>query len=175
MERELLLLGALRQQAMHGYQLHEFIERALASCTDLKKSTAYMLLDKMAAAGWVTQKETRAGNRPPRRVYRLTPAGEAKFQELLRANLASHTNVRFGGDIGLAFLDALKPAEALELLAQRRAALEASFNAANAAPAHEGSLQFVIEHQRRYLALELEWLDEVRTRLSQKPSRAKIR
>lgn len=175
MERELLLLGALRQQAMHGYQLHEFIERALASCTDLKKPTAYMLLDKMAAAGWVMQKETRSGKRPPRRVYRLTPAGEAKFQELLRANLARHAAARFGGDIGLAFLDAIKPAEALDLLARRRAALAGALQAANAAPPHEGSLQFIVEHQQRHLAVELDWLDEVMARLAKKPKRASAR
>ena len=49
MERELLLLGVLRQGEMHGYQLHDFIERSLAFCTDLKKPTAYFLLDKMGS------------------------------------------------------------------------------------------------------------------------------
>ena len=31
MDRELLLLGLLRRSDMHGYQLHEFIERDLAT------------------------------------------------------------------------------------------------------------------------------------------------
>ncbi len=161
MDRELLLLGLLRQQAMHGYQLMEFIDRALSFCTDLKKPTAYFLLEKMAAAGWVAQTKSQAGHRPPRRVYRLTAEGEAQFQRLLRANLAAYTPVTFPGDIGLAFLETLAPAEAAPLLAARRAALVAALAEVQAAPPHAGSPQLLIEHRRRHLAAELEWLDEV--------------
>ncbi len=168
MDRELLLLGLLRQQEMHGYRLHEFINRGMAFCTDLKKPTAYFLLDKMAEAGWITQEETQTGNRPTRRVYRLTKKGEAEFQRLLRENLNSHAPARFTGDIGLAFLDALEPNEALELLVQRRAALADALASAEAVPEHEGTLQLVVEHQARHLATELEWLDEVVARLKLK-------
>ena len=87
MERELLLLGFLRREQAHGYRLNEFIEREMAACTDIKKPTAYFLLDKMAQQGWITMRETREGNRPPRRVYRLTAKGEAQYQKLLRENL----------------------------------------------------------------------------------------
>ena len=48
MERQLLLLGLLRREDMHGYRLNEFIERDMAFCTDVKKPTAYYLLDKLA-------------------------------------------------------------------------------------------------------------------------------
>src|SRR5689334_23474740 len=120
MERELLLLGLLRRSHMYGYQLHEFIERDLATCSDLKKSTAYFLLDKMTRQGWITQHEEREGNRPPRRVYQVTPAGEAQFQKLLHENLSSYTPARFGGDIGLMFADTLPAAEAQRLLRRRR-------------------------------------------------------
>ena len=89
MERELLLLGFLRREQAHGYRLNEFIEREMTACTDIKKPTAYFLLDKMAKQGWITMRETREGNRPPRRVYRLTAKGEAQYQKLLRENLGS--------------------------------------------------------------------------------------
>lgn len=168
MDRELLLLGLLRQQEMHGYQLVEFIETALTFCTDLKKPTAYFLLDKMAAAGWIATTETRAGHRPPRRVYHLTPQGETEFQRLLRENLATYPPARFLGDIGIAFLDELPPAEATHLLTARRAVLAAVLTTAQAAPPHQGSLQLVIEHQQRHLAAEVAWLDEVLQRLAVK-------
>ena len=48
MDDKLLLLGILRRQEMHGYQLFEFIDRDLAACTNLKKPTAYYLLNRMA-------------------------------------------------------------------------------------------------------------------------------
>jgi DNA-binding PadR family transcriptional regulator len=165
MERELLLLGLLRRQEMHGYQLMEFVDRTLARCTDLKRPTAYFLLDKMAEAGWVARTESQAGNRPPRHVYRLTAQGEAEFQRLLRASLAGYTPARFADDIGLAFLDTLPSAEALRLLEQRRAALTAALDTARAVPPHPGSMQFIIDHQVRHLEAELEWLDELRARL----------
>jgi len=63
MNRELLLLGLLRQSEMHGYKIIEFIERDLAICTDLKKPTAYFLLDKMAQNGWISWMEEREGKR----------------------------------------------------------------------------------------------------------------
>lgn len=160
-ERELLLLGLLRQGAMHGYQLHDFIERNLAFCTDLKKPTAYVLLDKMQANGWVAVREAREGNRPQKRVYSLTPAGEEAFQRLLRENLGAFIAAKTGSDIGLAFIDALPRAEALRLLNQRRAALSAQLAEFEAVPQHQGSYQLLIDHQLHYLRGELQWLDKV--------------
>jgi DNA-binding PadR family transcriptional regulator len=167
MERELLLLGLLRRADMHGYQLHEFIERDLATCTPLKRSTAYFLLDKMTRLGWVAQREEREGHRPPRHVYQVTPAGEAQFQCLLRENLASHTITRFPGDAGLMFADALPPVEALALLGQRRTALEADLASVRGAPPHAGAPQLIIEHRIAHLEAELRWLEKVLDRLAQ--------
>jgi DNA-binding PadR family transcriptional regulator len=170
MEKKLLILGLLRQHQMHGYQLYDFIENGLASCTDLKKPTAYYLLNKMAEDGWVTEESMREGNRPPRRVYRLTERGEAEFQRLLRASLSAKTPAFFPDDIGLAFLDILKPEEAQTLLLMRRTALLKEIETARSAPAHQGSLQLVIDHQLHHLASELDWLDQVLARL-QTPTR----
>lgn len=165
MDRELLLLGLLRREEMHGYQLYEFIEHDLASCTDMKKSTAYYLLNKMAERGWITEETEQEGNRPPRRVYSLTPDGESAFQSLLRENLAETHPVYFSGDAGLAFLDALEPEESTALLEQRRHALERTLERLGETPAHGGSLHLVIEHQVHHLKSEIAWLDEVTARL----------
>ncbi len=167
MNRELLLLSLLRRQEMHGYQINEFLNRDLAACTDLKKPTAYFLLNKMAAQGWVAQEETREGNRPPRRVYRLTPEGETAFQDLLRENLASHAPIYFDDDIGLMALDALPADEARALLQQRRAGLAAALTEAQAAPPHGGSLQWIIQHRIHHLSSELAWVDELLGKLGQ--------
>lgn len=171
MHRELLLLGLLRRGDMHGYRLTEFIHRDMAFCTDLKKPTAYHLLQKMEQEGWIVTSEAREGNRPPRRVYQVTPAGEAAFQRLLRENLAAHDPTRFAGDIGLAFVDDLPPAEACALLAQRRAALAgelAAMQTAHGSGAHGSArgLALIIEHHERHLNAELLWLDEVIERLT---------
>jgi DNA-binding PadR family transcriptional regulator len=165
-ERELLLLGLLRGHEMHGYQLMEFIDTQMASCVDLKKPTAYFLLDKMTAAGWIRFEQSQEGNRPPRRVYGITTDGEAAFQRLLRENLAAYEPARFISDIGLAFVDALPAEEALVLLQHRQQIVEAQLTSAQAVPEHKGGAQLIIEHQRHHLVSELDWLKIVIKRVS---------
>lgn len=168
MEKKLLLLGLLRRQEMHGYQLNEFIDNNLSLCTDLKKPTAYYLLDKMAADGWISAASEQEGNRPPRRVYRLTETGETAFQQLLRENLAQYSPVNFSGDIGMAFLDWLSPAEALPLLEAQKTQVAARLETVRAIPPHGGSLQLIFSHQTRHLQAELDWLNEVIQQLAPK-------
>jgi len=172
MSRELLLLGLLRQGATHGYQLHDFIERNLAFCTNLKKATAYALLDKMQAKGWVSAQEVREGMRPPKRIYSLTPAGEAAFQQLLRRSLSAADD---DGSIGLAFLDALPADEACQLLMQRRAALAQQLATAQAAPQHQSGYQLLTDHQTYRLRCEVAWLDEMIARLCAQSGRRAAR
>ena len=175
MEREMLLLGLLRNGEMHGYQLNDYIERTLSFCADVKKATAYFLLDKMEGRGWVTVTEQREGNRPPRKVYHLTPSGEVEFQRLLRENLATFSSARSAADIGLAFLGALDPREARQLLQQRRAALSIELDGIRAAPQHGSGVQLLINHQIHYLDSELRWLDETIASLGKKAAGAQIK
>ena len=166
MDRELLLLGLLHQQEMHGYELHEFIDKNLASCSDMKKSTAYYLLKKMEAAGLLTQETRQEGNRPPRQVYQLTPAGEVEFQRLLRENLSHYSKTFFTGDIGLVFLDTLQSGEVLPYLNQQRSELAAALSSAENIPGHKGSLQLVFDHMVHHLTAELAWIDSVIRKLT---------
>ena len=161
MEKKLLLLGLLRRQEMHGYQLNEFIDNNLALCTDLKKPTAYYLLDQMAKDGWISAETEQEGNRPPRRVYRLTEACEAAFQRLLRENLAEYSPVNFAGDIGLGFLDWLAPAESLPLLETQKTQVTARLMEIESIPAHAGSLGLIFAHQIHHLQAEILWLEQV--------------
>jgi DNA-binding PadR family transcriptional regulator len=165
--RELLLLGLLRRQEMHGYQLNEFLLGELASCADIKKPTAYYLLKKMSEQGWIAETSEQEGNRPPRRVYRITPDGEQAFQRLLRETLPAYTPTYFETDLPLAYLDELPPAEARALLEQRRERIAQAQTSLQSAPLHSGSAQWLIEHQRRHLQLESELLGEILAQLAQ--------
>lgn len=165
MDRKLLLLGLLRSQEMHGYQLNDFIDAFLAVCVDVKKPTAYYLLNKMHADGWIAVEEQQEGNRPVRRIYSITPEGERAFQDLLRENLGSYTPAQFNDDIGLAFMDALAADEVRALLSQRRDDLRQQLATVEGIPEHPGNFQWMIEHQARHLRTELDWLDEVMARL----------
>lgn len=120
-ERALLLLGLLKAQSQHGYQLNEFIERNLGWVTDMKKPTAYALLERVCRDGFATMRTEQAGNRPARKVYAITPQGEAAFLDLLRTTLASAERSEIPGDIAIIFLDQLPLAEARALLEQHLA------------------------------------------------------
>ncbi|MGB9672805.1 MAG: PadR family transcriptional regulator [Anaerolineales bacterium] len=157
--QKLLLLGLLRHQKMHGYQLFEFIERNLATCTDIKKPTAYFLLHQMENDGWVRIEHAQEGNRPPRKIFVLTEAGERAFWQLLTKNLSHYFTVAFPTDIGLAFLDQLKPSEAIQLLQIRKQSLFEALERIKVIPIHSGSTQLLIDHQKAFLEFELNWLE----------------
>lgn len=161
MERKLLLLGLLRNHAMHGYQLAEFIDNTLASCVDLKKPTAYYLLNKMAEEGWVSFRDEQVGNHPPRRIYELTAEGEAQFQQMLRHSLARYDPLQFSSDIALAFVDSLPRPEVLALLQERQGQVEQLLAKVHSAPQHPGSFELLLMHQRQFLTAELAWLEQL--------------
>ncbi len=166
MERKLLLLGMLRMQEMYGYQLNEFIDQHLRAGVKLKKPTAYKLLNGMAKDGWVTYREEKIGNRPARRVYDITPQGETAFQKILRESLADYQPTEFSGDISLAFLDLIPAQEALSLLQKRRSIIESLQQSIDAHGHGHGGYSLMIEHQARHLATELEWVDEIISRIT---------
>jgi DNA-binding PadR family transcriptional regulator len=144
------------------------IDSHMGTSVQLKKTTAYDLLRKMARNGWIRASEERERNRPPRRVYTITSEGEAEFQRMLRESLATYVPAEFPADIGLAFLDALPADEALSLLQQRRAALLSLLDMATATDEHPGSMQLVVDHQRWHFKAELEWLDTVIQRINER-------
>jgi DNA-binding PadR family transcriptional regulator len=168
-ERALLLLGLLRAQSQHGYQINEFIERNLGRVTDMKKATAYATLDRLAQDGYVAVHAEQAGNRPTRRVYSITPAGEAQLRALLRANLAQHDRLTLAGNVGLMFLDELPREEVIANLQARLAELEAELATNEQAPSHRYNLgiNLAIERQRTLLRADRDWLAGMLQRLGE--------
>ena len=161
MERKLLLLGLLRMEKMHGYQINELIDTHLGTSIQLKKPTVYKLLGTMVDDGWIKYHEEQEGNYPTRRVYRITPGGEEAFQRLLRNNLASYSPVSYLNNIGIVYLDALPGKEAADLLDQRRAEVAGIIQKIDTDEKHQGGFKLMLSYNRRHLTVELEWLDEV--------------
>ena len=166
MERELQLLGILRAQRMHGYQLNDFLERRYDFVTDLKPSTAYYLLDRLAADGYVQMRYEQVGNRPQRRVYEITPSGEAHFFELLRLNLSGRTPPVYVDEVGLAFIDELPLSETLPSLHEKRRLLQAELERLSAfenamRAGGGGGAQRALDHHLTLVRAELSWLDSL--------------
>lgn len=124
MEKELLILGIIRQQTLHGYRLWELLS-AVPMGVRLKRSNAYRILDSLQQRGLISQTLEREGNRPERRVYQITSSGEDAFQQMLRESLSSDTLGDLPNTVGLNYLDVLDRDEAIELLQSRLASVEA--------------------------------------------------
>lgn len=159
-DRALLLLGVLMGQDQHGYQINEFIERALCQVTTMKKPTAYALLDRLSAKGYISVHREQAGNRPPRKVYSITADGRTLFLELLRENLSSASVTTDEGDVGLMMLDYLDRESAIESLRLRLAKLDALLTAEPAIPPHGGnlSIDLAIDHLQAIRRADRAWL-----------------
>ena len=158
---ELLLLGLLRREGMHGYKLHEFLEHQLGFVSDLKRPTAYRLLDRLLQRGLVERETDREGRRPERMVYHLTAAGEARFEKLLREQLANPARVIHSGNVALLFSDQLPAAERRALLVRRRdgvATQRAGLAEIIDAHAPGSAVRLALEHDLAHLDVEMTWL-----------------
>jgi DNA-binding PadR family transcriptional regulator len=172
MERQLLLLGILRAQKMHGYQLNEFLERHFDFITELKAPTAYYLLDKLAADGYVQTHQEQVGNRPQRRVYEITPRGEEHFFELLRASLRGHALPTYADEVGMAFMSDVPAIEVMGYLQEKRALVAADLERLtamserlNANAGETESVRLVLDHHIAMVRAEQDWLDALLKRM----------
>lgn len=171
-ERALLLLGILRAQSQHGYQINEFIERNLSRVTDMKKPTAYAILERLCRDGYVAVHTEQEGNRPPRKVYSITEKGERAFEELLRETLSRSDRFAAPGDIGLMFVTHLPRAEAIALLEERQASLAEQRASYERAPRHDYDLgaRLAIERILAHMETERVWLTQAIALLRETPA-----
>jgi len=71
------LLLLLRGDASHGYNLVDALSQFGFAPGTVDASVVYRMLREMEVGGWVTSQWDTAGSGPPRRVYQVTPEGEA--------------------------------------------------------------------------------------------------
>jgi DNA-binding PadR family transcriptional regulator len=124
---ELAILGLLKEQAMHGYQLRKRLADTLGSFWQVSYGSLYPALKRLQreeAVEMIFPKD-QVGRR--KNVYRITEKGEALFAELLdgagqQASDDSGFSVRF------AFFQYLKPETRIRLLERRRIFLEGRFS-----------------------------------------------
>lgn len=165
MNHRLLVLGLLRMQDMHGYQIAEVIESHFGDSVHVKKPTMYDTLKKLEAERLVDSREEQEGNRPPRTVYSTTEEGEAEFLRLLRESVTEYTPPHAFGDVGLLFLDALPAPEAAQLLSERRDALTADSVSPPDEDPHGGAMAIAADRLAYHVRAEVEWLDDTLARL----------
>ncbi len=118
------LLGFLRQQPMHAYEIHQTLMRneALGLVWHLKQSLVYVMLERLEAEGYITTSLEPQGSRPPRKILHLTPEGQATFARWLVTPVAHGRDFRLEFLAKLYFASQDDPASAATLIATQQVA-----------------------------------------------------
>lgn len=159
------LLGFLRQEPMHAYEIHQTLMRneALGLVWHIKQSLVYVMLERLEIEAFITPTLESQGTRPPRKLLHLTPAGRTAFTEW------RITPVAHGRDFRLEFLAKLyfasqdSPASAMVLIAAQQQAcrgwladLRAQADARSAAHDYDW---LVLQFRAGQIEAILDWLD----------------
>ncbi len=80
---EFALLGLLRKQPAHGYDLHERITQELGQIWHISLSQTYSILNRLEAKGYITSVLQEQEKLPSRRRFRLTPTGQRHLERWL--------------------------------------------------------------------------------------------
>jgi PadR family transcriptional regulator AphA len=118
------LLGFLRQQPMHAYEIHQTLTRdeALGLVWRLKQSLVYVMLERLESEGFVTATLEPQGARPPRKLLKLTPDGQRTFDQWLVRPVAHGRDFRLEFLAKLYFASQDGPTSAATLIAAQQAA-----------------------------------------------------
>ena len=121
---EYALLGFLWQRPMHAYQMHQELlhAEALGLVWHLKQAHLYALLGKLEAAGLLSGTTQPQGTRPPRRMLRLTSAGEHALQTWLTTPVEHGREFRLDFLAKLFFATRAEPGTAALLIARQQQA-----------------------------------------------------
>ena len=121
---ELAVLGLLKDQPMHGYELKQRLVEQLGPFGRFSYGTLYPTLKRLAKEGAV-ETVLPKGETPRRKnVYRITPEGEALFQVLIEESGPTITEERNAFMLRLAFFRYMKPETRTRLLEGRRGYLQ---------------------------------------------------
>jgi len=121
----LAVLSYLVQRPMHPYELGRTLrDNGDARSIKFNHGSLYMVVQQLARAGFITERETsREGQRPERTVYALTDEGRAELRDWLRELVGEPQHEYPSFVAALSLIAALPPGEAVPLLRQRLVAL----------------------------------------------------
>src|SRR5437588_4637 len=186
---ELAILGLLKEQELHGYELKKRLSAAFGPLSSVSFGSLYPALARLEAAGALKAVEAleastipmtgsmtgeaaafRARREPKRggrakKVYGITERGEKLFEELLEAESSSGDDDR-AFNLKLAFCRYLPPDARLGLLERRRAHLVERLARARASiragrERMDAYTRSLMEHGTEATERDISWLDSL--------------
>jgi DNA-binding PadR family transcriptional regulator len=116
------LLGFVRQQPMHGYEIHQRLQASavLGMVWNIKQGLLYAHLTRLEEEGLLTSQAAPTGMKAARKMLQLTEAGEAAFLQWVRSPVVHGRDFRIEFLAKLYFSRQESTAVALELAARQR-------------------------------------------------------
>ena len=188
---ELAILGLLKEQPLHGYELKKRLGDTLGFLWGVSYGSLYPALRRLERAGAIEivapratapapapmpatgsiDGETAAARirrlpKPTRRTrkqYRLTPRGDQLFAELLTGDDAPGADEEKAFALKFAFCRHLASDARLALLERRRAGLQERLAQAQGATPRRGDryIRSLAEHRTESTTRDVAWLDEL--------------
>lgn len=163
----LAVLSCLRERPMHPYEISTTLRsRGKEGSIKLNYGSLYSVVEALNKHGLIEPQETeRAGRRPERTVYAITPAGSVELEDWLSELLSTPVREFSSLEAGLSLMPVLPPEQVAQLLDSRATALLIEIRSMDAA--HEVAVGdynlpelFVVEgrYRRAILAAELEFV-----------------
>jgi len=162
---ELAVLGLLKEQSMHGYELKKRLNLKLGHFWQVSFGSLYPALNKLERQGAVERAYPKGEARRSKNVYRITAAGERLFAELLEAS-GPHDLEQDRFALRLAFFSYLRPEARIHQLEGRRGYLQmklADFRASikNSRERMDAYTEQLLAHGLDEREREIKWLDEL--------------
>jgi DNA-binding PadR family transcriptional regulator len=163
---ELAILGLLKQQPMHGYQLSRELGESLGGFWRVSYGSLYPTLRRLERNGLVAPVPggTTGGRR--KTVFGITEQGERAFLELLQETPADTSTEDTRFRVRLAFFRYLPPETRIRQLERRRAFLTERLEHIDDSlrTTREGADDYalaVMEHGRAATESDIAWLDDL--------------
>lgn len=160
---EPVVLGLLAEAPAHGYALFARIHDDLAGVWQVGMNRLYALLDAMERDGLIKGHAEQAGNRPARRVFRITAKGRRRFEAWLHAPSRNMQDMRVEFPPKLYFALRRGPQDVAELVQAQRSACRKELDRMTGRQRDIGERdayrRLIYDFRVRQIHSILEWLD----------------
>jgi DNA-binding PadR family transcriptional regulator len=166
------VLGLISQKPRHGYETRLAFEALVGGGEnwEVKPAQIYTTLDRLEVAGWVERSsDLGEGEEPSRRVYQITPQGEAALLEWFSSGvIPEHQRDEFFIKLIMALVSGR--ADPQRLIQTQRALLYQEMHSATRQrdvydPHTEMAQVLLLDKAIMHLEADLRWLDMIEMRL----------
>lgn len=177
--RDLLILGFVSRRPTYGHEIKQRILNTHAEeWVKVSQPHIYYVLEKLRKAGYLSSKEERVGNTPPRTVYTITEKGHGALKTMLRSDKFLHEDYCFDFYVVLAMLGftrQLSADESLAVIRKRKKMIDGLISGmAGSLESHEATTYYgpiaraIYDHRLKTLKNEQKWLNNLISEIHEK-------